>query len=213
MFGVSNLITFLHAATPKPTGTFQSYSRLQLDDLYFVTLFSSLIVMVDTIGAYSIFQGTRFNMAVLLMVWTATKFVDRPGVTCSSSSQLRPFVMQSCTVSVLSEKSSAQAVQSDKEIFVLKPQLLEDPFSRRMPSWSSLCRQANEYLHRQRQTPLPSYVSESPVFLSYTLRACHSAVIVLLAILVAVASPHDCPTFKNACFSLFYSSQVDLRGS
>lgn len=113
-----------------------------------------------------------------------------------------PFVMHTGTVFVFSEEGSDQVVQSGKDVLAPQPQLLEVPFSKAVPSLSSMRRQADEHMHRQHQISMPPCVLDPSVFVRYTLTARPSAADVLAAELLAVAASDERSTLNVAVLFL-----------
>lgn len=66
-------------------------------------------------------------------------------------------------------------MQSRKDVFLTQTHLLELSFLNSLPSWSTISRQTDEYMYRQRNVLMPSYAPDFFVFVPYTLIVCPSA--------------------------------------
>lgn len=192
-FADCTFVMFLHVTSLIPTNNFQSDSRLYLDGLYLVALFSFVTELLEVMGVYSLVDGTRFNTAILLLALTAIKRMERTFDPFFLTYHVLSFNMQTGPVSVLLNEGSALVVQSGKNVFVPQPRLLKVPFLIVLPSWCAMRQQADEYMHRQHLVFMPPYDSDFFVFVFPTSATRPSPTERLSAKVLAFTAPKTIP--------------------
>lgn len=109
-------------------------------------------------------------------------------------------------------------VQSDSNTLVSQPRLLKILFSELEPSWSSMRRLANEYIHRRHKVPMLPYILELPTFVPHTSTVCPTAADIMSGERLVVAA-HFHPTldmpnseasdFQAVCAFLLSASDLN----
>lgn len=181
----------------------------------------SVVELVEAVGVYPIVDRTRFDSATLLVAWNSMKCVVWTVASSVSTSQLLPFVMQTCTFLGFPQEGSAPAMQPGKNDSVPRSLLHEVLFSIPMLPWYLLRREVDEFVHQEHKVLLSQYVPNFLVFVPYSLMGCTSAAVILSAEpLTGAASFHpasgmptsEAPYHHTVSASLLSARHVIRRG-
>lgn len=163
-FALLTVTFFLQAASEASLDTVKCASCTKPCVPQQAALSSPVTFLVEATGICVVLGGLAYYMATAPMARDAIRSVDKLAVTPRPAAQLLSFTTACDMASFSATASTTRLVQHEKESFLTQALFFLVLYLLPPPSWISVRGIATEYLHRNREQPLPSALSDIPIF-------------------------------------------------